>query len=57
MGVMLSIQCPRCLRPFGLRYDPGPDDQAPSLAREELLGECPDHDGKAWSFWPLIHHG
>lgn len=55
MAANIQVKCPTCGREFGLRFDPGPEDAAPELAREQLRDECPDHDGKRWEFWPRLH--
>jgi hypothetical protein len=54
MAANITVSCPVCGRDFGLRFDPGPEDAAPDLARAQLRGECPDHDGKKWEFWDQI---
>jgi hypothetical protein len=35
---------------FGLRFDPGPEDDAPWLAEQQLKDEWPNHEGKNGSF-------
>ena len=54
MAANLNIECPKCSKTFGLRFDPGPEDAAPTLAAQQLERECPDHDGKKWEFWDRI---
>lgn len=54
MAANITVSCPVCGRGFGLRFDPGPEDAAPGLARAQLRSECPDHDGKKWEFWDQI---
>ena len=54
MAANVTVSCPVCGREFGLRFDPGPEDAAPGLARAHLRSECPDHDGKNWNFWDQI---
>ena len=48
MAANITVSYPVCGQEFGLRFDPGPEDAAPGLARAQLCGECPDHDGKKW---------
>lgn len=54
MGANISVECPTCKKTFGLRFDPGPENAAPALATKQLQDECPEHDGKNWTFWPQI---
>lgn len=51
MAANITVACPACDRTFGLRFDPGPEDEAPGLAIDELREECPSHDDKGWTFW------
>lgn len=50
MAANVIIDCPTCGQEYGLRFDPGPEDAAPGLARTQLQVECPDHSGP-WRFW------
>ena len=54
MAANISIECPGCGKTFGLRFDPGPENAAPMLAKDQLTQECPDHEGKKWEFWDRI---
>lgn len=51
MAANIEVECPKCQRSFGLRFDPGPENFAPAAAAAQLRDECPDHDGKKWEFW------
>jgi hypothetical protein len=51
MAANVTIACPTCGQEYPLRFDPGPEDDAPSLAAAQLEQECPDHTGP-WRFWP-----
>jgi hypothetical protein len=41
MAANISVACLKCRKTFGLRFDPGPEDAAPSLAVQQLERECP----------------
>lgn len=50
MGMNMNVQCPLCEHEAGVRFDPGPEDAFPSLARMELAAEHPDHTTARWKF-------
>ena len=54
MAANIEVECPKCKKKFGLRFDPGPEDAAPALAAAQLERECPNHEGKNWEFWKDI---
>jgi hypothetical protein len=54
MAANIDVTCPKCGQTAGLRFDPGVEDAAPDLARQQLERECPDHEGKTWTFWHQI---
>lgn len=55
MAATVPIQCPTCGVVYSLRYEPmSPEDEAPTLAENQLRDECPDHAGKSWTFWGKI---
>jgi hypothetical protein len=51
MAANVEVKCPKCGRRDSVRFDPGPDDDFPSLATLELAEECPNHGTHAyWKF-------
>lgn len=50
MAATIAVTCPTCSTQTTLRYDPGPDDEHPALAEQEMQQECPDHTATSWRF-------
>lgn len=57
MGATITVTCPLCERNFSLRFDPGVEDEAPTLAMDQLARECPNHDGQTWDIWTTQEPG
>ena len=60
MNARIPIACPTCGEQFGLRYNPtSPEAHYPTMAREQLEKECPDHYGKTWDIdkWGEVPYG
>ena len=54
MAARIGVACPTCGKEFGLRLEPGIEDDALTYAAEQLKEECPDHEGKKWNFWDRV---
>ena len=57
MAANVPIKCPTCPETVMLRLDPGPEDDWPGLAAEELQSECPDHSSRTWKFPSRFRYG
>jgi hypothetical protein len=50
MAANIIIKCPQCDYQTSLRFDPGPENDAPAQATAEVNAEHPTHDSKSWKF-------
>jgi hypothetical protein len=52
MAALIVINCPHedCSFAGNLRFDPGPEDNFPTMASEELNTEHPNHHAGSWKF-------